>query len=502
MAASDGGGADAPERELGREKTLKAGEAERADATSAPSAPPAASRAASARASAAQRTFARMTTAPVAPLVLRLGVPTMLSMLVTALYNTASTYYVSYLGTSAVGAMGVVFALQMVIQAIGIMIGQGCASQASRLLGAKNYARANELASSAIFAVLAGGAAFAAAGLALLDPILSAMGATETILPYARAYAQAVLLAAPFMAGAFTLNNILRSEGLALVGMIGLGIGGLLNVAIAPLFIFTFGWGIAGAAWATALCQTLSFFILLSHYWRGKGSIAIERRFVSRKAETYLSLIKNGTPSLTRNLLGAAAAAALNLMAGRFGDAGVAGMSMVGRIMMMTGAAMIGIGQGFQPVLGYNWGAKKFGRVKRALDATLLMATALMAVLGALGFVFAEEVIRFFKTNDPAVIAVGVLALKLQCAVAPIVPVNVISNMTYQVLGRAGIATLLASTRQGLFFLPFILILPNAFGLIGLQTAQPLAELCSFLICAWFVVKFRLEVAERERRAH
>lgn len=452
---------------------------------------------ASAQDAAASRTYVRMTTAPVAPLVLKLGVPTMLSMLVTALYNAASTYYVSYLGTSAVGAMGVVFALQMVIQAAGIMVGQGCASQASRLLGAKNYARANELASSAVFAVLAGGAALAAIAYALLEPILSAMGATETIMPYAKSYAQAVLLAAPFMAGAFTLNNILRSEGLALVGMIGLGIGGLLNVAVAPLFIFTFGWGIAGAAWATALCQTLSFAILLSHYWRGKGSIAVERRFISRRAETYLSLLKFGTPSLTRNLLAAVAASALNLMAGHFGDAGVAGMSMVGRIMMMTSAAMIGIGQGFQPVLGYNWGARKFARVKAALDATLLMATVLMASLGLLGFLFAEDVIRFFKTDDAGVLAVGVLALKLQCAAAPIVPVNVIGNMTYQVLGRAGIATLLASSRQGLFFLPLVLTLPQAFGLIGLQAAQPLAEACSFLLCGWFVLKFRLEAAER-----
>ena len=449
-----------------------------------------------ARGLAASRTFERMTTAPVAGLVLRLGVPTMLSMLVTALYNTASTYYVSYLGTSAVGAMGVVFALQMIIQAIGIMIGQGCATQTSRLLGAQNYARANTLATSAVFAVLCAGSLFALLAWTFVDALLSVMGATPTILPYARQYAQAVLLASPFMAGAFTLNNILRSEGLALVGMIGLAAGGLLNIAVAPVFVFVLDAGIAGAAWATALCQTLSFFVLLSHYMRGKGSIAMQPSWISRSAAVYVSLVKNGIPSLTRNVLGAVAASVLNLMAGSFGDAGVAGMSIVGRVMMITAAALIGIGQGFQPVLGYNWGAKKFDRVKKAFDATLLMSTVVMTSLACLGFIFAREVIGFFETNDPEVFAVAVLALKFQCAVAPLVPVNVIGNMTYQVLGRTTIATLLASTRQGLFFLPMILLLPPTFGLIGLQSAQPLAEVGSFLICGWFVLRFRHEVSE------
>lgn len=444
-------------------------------------------------AEAARRTFERMTTAPVAGLVLRLGVPTMLSMLVTALYNTASTYYVSYLGTSAVGAMGVVFALQMIIQALGIMIGQGCASQTSRLLGERRYARANATASSALFAVLAGGLLFALLALLLLEPLLALMGATETIMPYAVAYALPVLFAAPFMAAAFSLNNILRSEGLAFVGMIGLGAGGLLNIAIAPLFIFAFELGIAGAGWATAVSQTLSFAVLLAHYARGRGSIRLSPAFVSRRRPTYAALLRYGTPSLSRNILGAVAASALNLTAGAFGDAGVAAMSIVGRVMMMTSAAMIGIGQGYQPVLGYNWGARQYARVLKALDATLVMAVFLMTTLGALGFLFAPEVVGFFRTNDAAVLSIGAEALMLQCLVAPIVPVNVIGNMTYQVLGRAGIATFLASTRQGIFFLPIILTLPNLWGLRGLEAAQPLAEVLSFAVCAYFVLRFRRE---------
>lgn len=432
-----------------------------------------------------------------APLVVKLGVPTMLSMLVTALYSTASTYYVSYLGTSAVGAMGVVFALQTIIQAIGIMIGQGCAAQTSRLLGARDYPKANTLASSGLFLSLLFSSVFALCAWAALKTLLSSMGATETILPYAQIYAEIILLACPFMAASYTLNNLLRSEGLAIVGMMGLGAGGVLNIAVAPLFIFVFDWGIAGAAWANALCQFISFGILLSHYWRGRGSMHMHWAWISKSLSLYGSIFKNGLPSLTRNLLGAVAASVLNLMAGRYGDAGVAAMSIVGQVMMMTNAFLIGLGQGFQPVLGYNWGAKLFDRVKKALDVTIAMGTGLMVILGLLGFVFAGEIVGFFEVNDPEVMNIGVLALRLQCSVAIIVPVNVIGNMAFQVIGRTAIGTLLAATRQGLFFLPLIMVLPGYIGLLGIQSAQPIAEVLSFFVCGFFLWHFRKEVANR-----
>ena len=445
----------------------------------------------------ANRTYRKMTEEAVAPLVVKLGVPTMLSMLVTALYSTASTYYVSYLGTSAVGAMGVVFALQTIIQAIGIMIGQGCAAQTSRLLGARDYPKANTLASSGLFLSLLFSSVFALCAWAALKTLLSSMGATETILPYAQIYAEIILLACPFMAASYTLNNLLRSEGLAIVGMMGLGAGGVLNIAVAPLFIFVFDWGIAGAAWANALCQFISFGILLSHYWRGHGSMHMHCAWISKSLSLYGSIFKNGLPSLTRNLLGAVAASVLNLMAGRYGDAGVAAMSIVGQVMMMTNAFLIGLGQGFQPVLGYNWGAKLFDRVKKALDVTIAMGTGLMVILGLLGFVFAGEIVGFFEVNDSEVMNIGVLALRLQCSVAIIVPVNVIGNMAFQVIGRTAIGTLLAATRQGLFFLPLIMVLPGYIGLLGIQSAQPIAEVLSFFVCGFFLWHFRKEVANR-----
>lgn len=244
---------------------------------------------------AASRTFERMTTEPVVKLVLRLGIPTVLSMLVTALYNTVSTFYVSYLGTSAVGAMGVAFALQMIIQALGITVGQGCASQTSRLLGAKEYAKAHETASSALFTSLLLGVLFSGASLFGLEALLTVMGATDTILPFAVEYVKPVLYAAPFMAAAFTLNNILRSEGMAFVGMIGLGIGGILNMAVAPVLIFTLDLGISGAGWATALSQTVSFAILLSYFAAGRGSIRLSPLLISKDLRTYGTLLRLGT---------------------------------------------------------------------------------------------------------------------------------------------------------------------------------------------------------------
>ena len=445
----------------------------------------------------ANRTYRKMTEEPVARLVIELGIPTMLSMLVTALYNTASTYYVSYLGTSAVGAMGVVFALQTIIQAIGIMIGQGCASQTSRLLGAQNYVKANALASSGLFLSLVFALLFSLIGFLFIEPFMFAMGATETILPYAVTYSEVILLAAPFMAASFTLNNLLRSEGLALVGMVGLGVGGLLNIAVCPIFIFVFDWGIAGAAWATALCQAISFAILFVHYLRGRGTLQMHFSFISKSPALYASIFKNGMPSLTRNGLGAVAASALNLMAGQYGDAGVAAMSIVGRVMMITNAFLVGLGQGFQPVLGYNWGAKFFNRAKAALDTTIAIGTFMMIGLGAIGFFFAEDIVAFFETDDPEVLSIGVLALKLHSLAALIIPVNVIGNMSYQVLGRAAIGTLLASTRQGLFFLPLIFFLPSQIGLLGVQCAQPLAEVGAFFVCGYFLWHFRKELDNR-----
>lgn len=444
-------------------------------------------------ANAALAKYREMIAAPVPGLLLKLGIPTTCSMLVTAIYNTAAAYYVSYLGTAAVGAMGVAFALQMMIQTLGIMVGQGCATLVSPLLGAKRRREADVVASSSLALAVVLGAIFAALSLLGLTPFLRLLGATPSILAPASEYSLLILFAAPFMTGAFALNNFLRAEGLAAVGTVWLAAGSILNLALSPLLIFTFEMGIRGAALSTALCQVFSFAMLLRHYRRGKGTLRLRFACVSKDWRAYADILKLGLPSLARNAWAAAAAAMLNLAAGQFGDAGVAAMSVVGRVMMIANAVMIGIGQGFQPILGYNWGAERYRRVVEALDDVLWIAFGAMSALGLLGFCFAPEILRFFDTKDPQVMEIGVLALKLQCVAAPLAPVSFIVNMAYQGVGRTKTATMLASMRQGIVFAPLIAALPPVWGVWGLAAAQPLSEVVSLLLCGWFFWKFRRE---------
>ena len=436
-----------------------------------------------------------LTSAPVHNVILTMAVPTIISMLVTSVYNIVTTFYVGRISTQATAAVGIAFSVMSIIQAVGFTFGQGSGNYISRELGAQRHKNASRMASTGFFCAVATGFVICLAGQLLLEPLALLLGSTPTILPHAKRYLSFIFMAAPFMCGALCLNNQMRFQGNAAYAMFGILTGAVINVFLAPLLIFVFGMGITGAGLSTFVGETSSMFVLLWMTHKG-GTIRIHlRNFTPRKAY-FKEILAGGTPSFTRQGMASVSVAMLNVAAGRFGDAAIAGMSIVGRVMMITAAALIGIGQGFQPVLGYNWGAKKFDRVKKAFDATLLMSTVVMTSLACLGFIFAREVIGFFETNDPEVFAVAVLALKFQCAVAPLVPVNVIGNMTYQVLGRTTIATLLASTRQGLFFLPMILLLPPTFGLIGLQSAQPLAEVGSFLICGWFVLRFRHEVSE------
>ena len=447
-----------------------------------------------------QSTRTRMLTAPVFPLVLRLGIPTMISMLTPAVYNTASTYFVSYLGTAAVGALGVVFALQTLMGAIGIMVGQGCASQTSRLLGAGRVDEASRIAGTGFVMVLTGGFLYLVLGELFLDPLLREAGATPGILPWARAYSEILLLGAPVMCASFTLNNLLRSEGLAFIGMIGLVSGGILNVLLTPLFIFTFDLGIRGAAWAAVLSQTVSFAGLLSHYILGRGLIRLERPTFARIRELAPRILGNGVPSLTRNLLGAAAASVLNLSAGAFGDAAVAAMSIVGRVLMSVNAVMIGLGQGFQPVLGFNWGARQFARIRLALVCTVSAGFAFMCSAAVAAWILAPDIIGLFEIREPEVLAIGVMALQYTALGFPFIPISMIANMTFQVLGRARMATFLASLRQGVFFLPAVAGLPLVFGIEGLCAAQALAECLSFFVCAVILERFRRQVNEAQTR--
>ncbi len=445
-----------------------------------------------------QAQFIKMTETPIPKLITSLAVPTIISMLVTSIYNMADTFFVAKLGTSAAGAVGIVFSLMAVIQAVGFGIGMGSGSNISRLLGQKKNKEADTVASTGFFSALAFGSLLTVFSILFLNQLMRNLGATETILPYARDYAKYILYGAPIMCTSFVMNNILRFEGKAALSMVGLTFGGILNMILDPIFIFTFNFGISGAAIATLLSQCISFSILLSWFIRKKSTTKLHIKNVSKKIDTYLLIVKTGLPSLCRQSLASIAAITLNVNAAFYGDSAVAAMSIVNRIFMFTMSAMLGLGQGFQPVVGYNYGAKKYERVKEAVFFTIKLGTVVMSSLGILGFVFAEDIMKFFRKEDLAVIAIGTLAIKVQCLALPVQPLFTVSNMTMQVVGKSWQGTFLASARQGIFFLPLMIILPQTFGILGIQITQPIADFLTGVISIPFLILFFKEMSREK----
>lgn len=443
--------------------------------------------------------YNKMVGTPIPRLVTGLAIPTIISMLVTSVYNMADTYFVSQLGTSAAGAVGIVFSLMAIIQATGFTLGMGSGSLSSRLLGQKRYEEVHQICSSAFFSALTMGITITVLGSLFLDSLMNLLGATDTILPYARSYARYILFGAPFMCSSFVMNNILRSEGKATFSMIGIASGGILNIFLDPIFIFIFHMGIAGAAIATLISQCVSFSILLVCFLSGKSTIRLDIRRVSRNFSVYKEILQTGFPSFCRQGLASIASIALNINASVYGDAAVAAMSITGKIFMMVFSIMLGFGQGFQPVAGYNFGAKKYRRVKQALIFTLAAGTCMMTVLGAAGFLSAPWLIRLFRRDDAQVIAIGIITIRLQALALPLMPLAAVMNMIFQVIGRSGKATFLSACRQGIFFLPMIVFLPVWFGLTGIEIAQPLSDLGTFLLCIPFALLLIRELNEKIR---
>ncbi len=433
--------------------------------------------------------FEKMTNTPIPKLVSSLAIPTIISMLITSIYNMADTYFVSQLGTSASAATGIVFSLMAIIQAIAFAIGIGSGSTISRRLGEQNKEEADILGSSGFVTSLVFGFILLVFGNIFIEPLMIILGSTETILPYSISYAKYILFAAPFMATSFILNNILRAEGKANLAMVGIGIGGLINIILDPIFIFSFKLGISGAAIATATSQFISFIILLSFYLRRKTIVQFSIKKISKNINTYFIILKNGMPSFFRQGLASIATVALNFNAGNYGDSAVAAMSIVGRICMLIFCVVIGYGQGYQPVVGYNYGAKNYHRVKESFLFTLKVGTSIMTVLAIIGFILSPKIMSWF-ISDLEVIKIGTNALRYQCLVMPLMTLGVLSNMTFQAVGKPLHATFLTSCRQGIFFLPLIIILPKLFYLKGVEITQPISDILTFAISIPFIYKF------------
>ena len=449
--------------------------------------------------------FRRMTETPIPQLILSLAAPTILSMLITSIYNLADTFFVGQISTSASGAVGVVSSLMAIIQALGFMLGHGAGTIISRSLGSRDTTAATRFASTSFFTALVFGVVLAVAGLGTLPHFMMLLGSTETILPHACAYARPILIAAPLMISSLVMNNILRYEGKASFAMIGLVTGGVLNIALDPLFMFVFGLGTAGAGIATALSQSISFCILLSMFLRGKTVSQFRLSAVTRKARDFGRILLGGAPSFGRQGLNSIGGMLLNLAARSYGDAAVAGMSIVSRIFMFIISVAIGVGQGLQPVASFNYGARKYRRVRQAAIFTIEAAFCMLVVLVGLCWVNGDALIRLFR-DDPAVTAVALPAFHYQCLAMLLQPIIVVANMTFQSVGASGRATFLACCRQGVFFIPLILILPRTHGLFGVEICQPIADVLTFLVSLPFLIAFlqqlgRMDDAEQSKTA-
>lgn len=434
--------------------------------------------------------YEKMTQTPIPKLILTMSVPTIISMLVTNIYNLVDTAFVGQLGTSASGAVGVVFGFMSIIQAFGFMFGQGSGSIISRKLGQKDKASASNHASIGFVSSFLFGLLITVIGFAFLDDIVMLLGSTETIAPYAKTYITYILISAPFMSSSLTLNNILRYEGRASLGMVGLMTGAVLNMIADPIFMFSLDMEIAGAGLSTALSQFVSWCILLSMFLVGKTDTKLGiSQIKSGNILMLFSIMATGFPSLLRQGLNSISTVMLNDICSDYGDSAVAAMSIVSRIVFFAFSIAIGIGQGFQPVSGFNYGAGKYDRLRKAFRFTVIISEAIIVVGCTLLFIFSDGLIGIFR-DDSEVIEIGVRALRLQALAQLVLPPCMAVEMLYQSTGKRLGASILSSLRNGIIFIPVLVILAGIRGLSGIQEAQPIALLISLPVTIPFGIAF------------
>ena len=423
-----------------------------------------------------------LTEAPVSRVILTMAVPTIVSMLVTCFYTIVDTYFVGQLNTQSTAAVGISFSLMCVIQAIGSFFGHGSGSYMSRELGARRPDRAVAMATTGLVYALVVGVAIAVGGLSLVRQLSLLLGSTSTILPYTEQYLTVILLGSPFQIASFTLNSQLRMQANTHHAMWGIISGALLNVMLDPLLIFTFGLGLRGAALATVIGQVVSFALLLAlSLRRGGGSVGIRLGSFSLRWHYVREIVYGGSPSLSRQGLASVSVVLLNLAAASYGDAAVAAMSIVSRVTMFVMAVIVGLGQGFQPFCGYCYGAGLYGRLRRGFWFTVCTGFVFLLAVSAIVFGMSAETIALFR-DDAIVIAVGSTALRWQLAAYPLNAYIMTGNMMLQVTRKPLRANILSSARRGLVFIPFIIILPRLFGLMGVAMCQAVCDVVTFFI--------------------
>ncbi len=433
--------------------------------------------------------YLKMIEMPVGRLILSLAIPSTFCILITHIYNLVDTFFVGQLGTSASGAVGIVFGIMAMLQAFGFMYGQGAGSLISRLLGCKEERKAKQIASIALFAAIVTGIAASIMGICFLRPLLYALGSTNTIYPFAAKYAIWIFIAAPFIICSFVLNNLFRYQGKANLGLIGIGTGAVLNMLLDPILMFKCNMGITGAGIATAFSQFIGFLVLSILFQSPYSQLSFQLNSIRHMFHDIQGIVTTGLPALFRQSLGSISTMLLNQQARVYGDPAVAAMSIVGRISVFIFAVGLGIAQGYQPMAGFNYGAQKYDRVKKGFRFTLMVGEVLLGILAIIGIVFSKELIGVFR-NDIEVIEIGSSALVIQGAGILFLPLTVCANVLFQSAGRNLEASFTAIMRSGLFFIPLIIVLPEIWGMWGIKLAQPLADIMACIATLPFTICF------------
>ena len=436
----------------------------------------------------------------ISTLLLEMAIPTIMAQMITTIYNIVDTFFVSTLGTYATAAVGVNSSLERTITLVGSLLGAGACSYIARLLGANKKENADRVLSTSFFTGLGMGVILMIVGCLAIEPLVYMLGATEECVTYSMQYATYVLYAAPFMIGQFILNMCLRSEGSATYALIGIGFGGILNCFLDPLFIYGFDLGVAGASMATAISKFVSFCILVWPYIRKRSAVLISFKKIKYVWEDIKEVISIGSASFFRSAFSVVASITINRVAGGYSTAALAALSVANRVMEFPFAIILGFGQGFQPVAGFNWGAKQMQRVRECLKFALKISGIGAVVIGGIIALTATPIVHIFnKEADPAVLELGVLCIRLQCVVLFSHAINSIANMFYGGIGKAKYMLLLSTSRQGYVFIPVAVILPMLFGEVGVAASQAVADLLCLIIVIPLIIKAFRMIDTRER---
>lgn len=437
--------------------------------------------------------------APIPKALVSLGIPIMIGMLINALYNLVDAYFVGGLGESPMGAISIVFPLGQVVVGLGLMFGNGAASYLSRLLGRDDKDTANKVASTALYSSVIIGALLIIITTIFLKPILTLLGATDTIMPYALTYARIYIISCIFNVFNVTMNNIVASEGAAKTTMCALLLGAIINIGLDPLFIYTFNMGVAGAAIATAISQFVSTLVYLSYVFHKKSAFTFSIKAFEPTKQIFMEILKIGVPTLTFQLLTSLSIALINRASSGYGDSVIAGMGAVTRITSMGTLVVFGFLKGFQPIAGFSYGAKNFNRLREAIRTSILWSTIFCIIVGLLMFLFSEQIIAQFANGNEAMISVGKKSLMANGLSFFLFGFYTVYSSLFLALGKGTAGFILGACRQGICFVPVIFLLPIIWGMNGILYAQPIADILSVIITVFMALNLHKQLSKEEQ---